>query len=106
MKPDALIDDREEMESGKKMLTMDDVAESLKKDLPEEIADSKKYLCMAKIADSADDHHDCHYLLEMAKDEYTHATFIYDFMERHGMCIPEKQKEHYQELKAEMAQFF
>lgn len=89
-----------------KMMTMEDVAECLKKDFPEEIADSKKYLCMAKIADGAGDHHDCHYLLEMAKDEYTHACFIHDFMERHDMCIPEEQEECFCKLKEEMAEFF
>lgn len=94
--------------SGKerKMMSMGDVAEALQNDFAEEIADSKKYLCMAKIADHADDHHDCHYLLEMAKDEYTHAAFIHDFMKRHDMCIPEEQEASFNELKETMAEFF
>lgn len=90
----------------KKMMTMDDVAECLQKDFPGEIDDAKKYMCMAKIADNADAHHDSHYLLEMAKDEYTHAVFIHDFMERHGLHIPEEQEECFVALKAEMAEFF
>lgn len=90
----------------KKMLTMEDVSKHLQKEFPEELAGAKKYLCAAKIADNASDHHDCHYLLEMAKDEFTHAVFIHDFMERHGMSIPEVQEKCFVELKAEMAEFF
>lgn len=90
----------------RKMMTMDDVSECLQKDFAEEIADSKKYLCMAKIADCAGDEYDSHYLLEMAKDEYTHAHFIHDFMERHDICILEEQEECFHELKEKMAEFF
>ena len=89
-----------------KMMTMADVSERLQENFADEIADAKEYLRMAKIADHADDHHDCHYLLEMAKDEYTHAVFIHDFMERHGIHIPEEQEEHFCELKEKMAEFF
>lgn len=106
---DELMDDaslHHHKEGKHKMMTMSDVSECLQEDFSEEIADAKKYLCMAKIADSADDEHDCHYLLEMAKDEYTHAAFIYDFMERHDLCIPEEHKECYDKLKEEMAEFF
>lgn len=87
-------------------MAMKDVAECLRKDFPEEIADSEKYLRMAKIADNADAHHDSHYLLEMAKDEYTHVEFIHDFMERYGMDIPEEQEMCYNKLKDKMADFF
>lgn len=89
-----------------KMMTMADVSECLQKDFAEEIADAKKYLCMAKIADHANNEHDCHYLLEMAKDEYTHAVFIHDFMERHDLCVPEEHEACYNKLKEEMAEFF
>lgn len=105
----SFMDDMEMDASGKgksKIMTMDDVAEALQKDFSEEISDSKKYLCMAKIADNADAYHDSHYLLEMAKDEYTHASFIHGFMERHDMCIPEAQEKCYNALKEEMAEFF
>lgn len=89
-----------------KMTTMEDVSECLQKDFAEEIADAKKYLCMAKIAGNAGDEHDWHYLTEMAKDEYTHAAFIYDFMKRHEMHIPEEHEECYHKLKEEMAELF
>lgn len=91
---------------GYKLLTMEDVSECLQKDFGDEISDSKKYLCMARIADCAGDEYDSHYLLEMAKDECTHATFIYDFMKRHDMCIHKSHETCYKQLKDEMAQFF
>jgi len=105
---DNLVDDMEEMdtpENGKKMMTMDDVADRLQKDFSEEIADAKKYLCMAKIADCAGAYSDSHYLLEMAKDEYTHACFIHDFMERHDMRASEHHEKCYHKLEEEMAHF-
>lgn len=89
-----------------KLMTMADVSERLQENFADEIADAKEYLCMARIADHASDEHDCHYLLEMAKDELTHAMFIHDFMERHGIDIPEEQEECFGKLKEEMAEFF
>lgn len=103
---DEMMDDTTVKAKEHKMMTMDDVAECLQKDFAEEIADSKKYLCMAKIADHAGNEHDCHYLLEMAKDEYTHAVFIHDFMERHELDIPEEQEMCYNKLKEKMSEFF
>ena len=106
---DSLFDDKDmtvASKSEKRMMTMEDVSECLEKDFGEEISDSKKYLCMAKIADNAGDYHDCHYLTEMAKDEYTHAYFIHDFMKRHDISIPEHLSKCYRELEEEMAQFF
>lgn len=109
---DELMDDtvvhhhKEVKEEKHRMMTMADVSECLQKDFAEEIADAKKYLCMAKIADNAGDEHDCHYLLEMAKDEYTHACFIHEFLERHDVCIHEEHKRCYHELEEEMAEFF
>lgn len=89
-----------------KLMTMEDVAGRLQENFADEIADAKEYLFMAKIADHAHDEHDCHYLLEMAKDEYTHAVFIHDFMERHDIHIPEEEQECFNKLKEEMAEFF
>lgn len=89
-----------------KILTMDDVADNLEADFMDEISDSKKYMCMAKVADSAGNHHDCHYLLEMAKDEYTHARFIRGFMVEHNISIPEDQDKCYHKIEEEISKFF
>lgn len=101
-----MVDMHHHGEKKKKMMTMDDVSECLQKDFSEEMEDAKKYLCMAKIADGAGDHHDSHYLLEMAKDEYTHACFIRSFMKHHEMEIPLAHEKRYKELEEEMAEFF
>lgn len=89
-----------------KAMTMEDVAEQLSEDFAEEIADSKKYLHMAKVAEKADDYEDCHYLTEMAKDEYTHAYFIHSFMEEHDLDISEEQEKEFECLKDTMKGFF
>lgn len=88
------------------IMSMEDVGEQLSKDFVDEIADSKKYFHMAKIAEKADDYEDCHYLTEMAKDEYTHAYFIHSFMMEHGICIPAEQKEEFECLTDTMKDFF
>lgn len=88
------------------IMTMADVSECLKKDFKEEIEDSKKYLCMSRIAECAGNDHDSYYLREMAYDEYTHATFIRDFMHRHNMCIKEEHEMCYMKLKEEMESLF
>lgn len=89
-----------------KIMTMEDVANELEKDFAEEIRDAKRYLCMAKVADGAGNKHDAHYLLEIAKDEYTHARFIHGFMEHHDMWMQEEYEKSYEKLEEEMAQFF
>lgn len=88
------------------MMTMKDVACGLSNDFGDEIADSKKYLRMAKIAEDARLYSDSHYLLEMARDEYTHARFIHRFMDKYGMCIPEDLEERYKWLEDEISKFF
>ncbi|MDE7424993.1 MAG: hypothetical protein K2N51_15100 [Lachnospiraceae bacterium] len=89
-----------------KIMTMEDVAHELKKDFAEEIMDSKKYLCMAKVAEKSHCEEDCHYLTEMAKDEYTHAYFIHEFMIEHDIHVHEEQKREFEELKERMKEFF
>lgn len=89
-----------------KYMTMDDVGKELAKDFEDEISDSKKYMYMAKIAEKAKDYNDHHYLMEMAKDEYTHAYFIHDFMVDHNIDIPEEQEEEFNKLRDMMKSLF
>lgn len=101
-------DEGMEVAAGKehKSMTMEDVAHELKKGFADEIADSKKYHHMAKIAEKAHCEEDCHYLMEMAKDEYTHAYFIHNFMKEHDIHIPEEHEEEFEHLTEEMKGFF
>lgn len=89
-----------------KVMTMEDVAEQLAGDFEEEIEDSKKYLHMAGIAEKAGDDEDYHYLMEMAKDEYTHAYFIHCFMKDHDMCVEEEHEREFMCLKEKMKDLF
>lgn len=89
-----------------KIMTMEDVANKLKGDLEDEINDSKTYFCMHKVAEQAGCDEDAHYLLEMSKDEYTHAYFIYSFMHEHNIHVPEDQAEDFEELQEKMQKFF
>lgn len=76
-----------------------DVIGELKKDLCDEIGDSKKYMKMSKAMENAGRERAAKYLHAIAKDEYTHATFIYEYLSSEGIDIPEKDALKYQELK-------
>lgn len=89
-----------------KMMSMEDVAEQLSKDFADEIADSKKYFRMAKTVEKVGDREDCYYLMEMSKDEFTHAYFIHNFMTEHDIDIPEDLEEDFEKLKDKMKRFF
>lgn len=89
-----------------KVMTMEDVADNLSKDLMDEIEDCKKYFCMSKVAEKSNNHEDCYYLLEMSKDEFTHAYFIHSFMIEHDIAIPEEQEKEFEHLKNKMKEFF
>lgn len=89
-----------------KPMTMGEVADKLADDFEDEIGDSRKYLCMAKVAEKSGNGSDSHYLYEMAKDEYTHARFIRDFMEEHDIEIPEDQDSRYHKLEEEIERIF
>lgn len=90
-----------------KLMKLEDVIEQLQEDFAEEIADSKKYLCMAKAVERAGHSEEaCYYLTEMAKDEYTHANFIHSVMVKHDIELPEEQVKEYEELEEKMKEFF
>lgn len=102
----AKVWDKDSKGSKDKPMTMGDVADKLVDDFEDEIDDSKKYLCMAKVAEKSGNEHDSYYLYEMAKDEYTHARFIKDFMEEHDIEIPEDHEERYHKLEEEINRIF
>lgn len=93
------------MAAGKEM-TFKDVIGKLKEDLCDEIKDTKKYLEMSKVAEHAGHGKAARYLHEIAKDEYSHATFIYEYLIEEGIEIPEKDSLKYQELKTMASRAF
>lgn len=89
-----------------KITSMDDVTEELENDFADEIHDSKKYMRMSRVAEKHGDYDDSYYLLEMSKDEFTHAKFIHEYLEEHDIEIPEELEEKYEKLEEEMSEFF
>lgn len=106
MDEDEMMDMASDKHHHSKTMTMEDVAEQLQADFIDEIEDSKKYFHMSKIAYKAHCEEDCHYLTEMAKDEYTHAYFIHEFMKEHDMHISEEHEEAFEKLSERMKEFF
>lgn len=99
--------DDELMESVPKkkgLTTIEDVKECLRKDFADEVMDANKYLQMAEMVEAAGE--DSYYFVEMAKDEYTHAKFICEYLEMNSVHIPGDQKRCFEKLEAEISKYF
>lgn len=98
---DTMKEGRKDMEHMEKedMMTYGEVIAALKEDLCDEIHDTKKYVKMSKVMEHSGHEKAAKYLHAIAKDEYTHATFIYEYLSEEGIDIPEKDALKYQELK-------
>lgn len=105
MKMDKAFYEDMSTEEKHKFTSMDDVITSLQCDLINEIADSHKYCQMAEAAKENDS--DAYkYFTEMAKDEYTHAYFIHNYLIEHDVFIPEEREVAFKELKEKMKSYF
>lgn len=90
----------------KELMDMKDVHAEMKKDVKEEVHDCRKYTKMMQTAKMAGHDELAHYLYEIAKDEYSHASFLYDWLWKSGVEIPEEDKAAYMSLKEEVHEMF
>lgn len=81
------------------MMTYGMVVEKMKEDLGDEIEDCKKYLKMSKACEHAGHEKAAKYLHMIAKDEFTHARFLYEYLSEEGIDIPTEDAVKFQELK-------
>lgn len=80
------------------MMTLDEIEKALQGAFPDEIQDSNSYCDMAKSAETMGDRQTAKYLYAIAKDEYTHAKFIHEYMIDNGLPIPDIQEKAWKEL--------
>lgn len=83
-----------------------DLGEHLSGHLKSEIEGFNGYMDMAEIADKKGDSELCEYLMQMAEDEYTHAYFIYKYMEEHCCTITSECREKYDCMCSRRMRFF
>lgn len=88
------------------MMTSEELLKHLSDHLEDEISDSKGYLKMAKKADEIGKKEMAHYLLEIAKDEYTHARYIKKVMHEFELPISSDLMLKYNELESELNEYF
>ena len=79
--------------------------EHIYKHLNNEMDDCLKYIKMSNIIKNSDTELS-YYLLEMAKDEYTHASFIYNYLEKKNYNISEDLKNKFLEVEKEATDYF
>lgn len=86
----------------------EDMIEKVKERLHSEIADSKMYLDAAIAMENADnaDQEVVMGLYEMAKDEYSHAYFFKNYLDKHDIDIPESCEKSFKELEAHVHRVF
>ena len=88
------------------MMTLEDITKKLHEDLPDEINDANTYLNMAKCARQMEHHELAHYLSEMSKDEFSHATFIHEYLIKMGIPIDEEDAMNFSKLEDRFRRVF
>lgn len=86
-------------------MTETEIAKHISEKLDSEIKGCSSYLDMTKIAMEKDDSELAMALSEMAKDEYTHAHFIFTYMAEMGMEVPEETRHAFYALKKRIEAF-
>ena len=77
---------------------MHDIIEKLHAELPDEISDSNMYLDLAETACAKEDPELHEGLMLIAHDEFTHARFIYETLNKHCIAIDSNVCMSYKEL--------
>jgi ferritin len=88
------------------IMTLSDITEKLKAELPDEIEGGNSYLSMAIAANDMNHHDLALYLSEIAKDEYSHATYIAEYLTKNGIGIGDACKKNMEELDTRFRQQF
>lgn len=87
-------------------MTMQNIMDKFKSELPDEIEGSHDYLKMASCAEEMSYHNLSRGLYEMAKDEYTHAKFIMDTLLDNDIAIDSEQSAKFKELEGKIHKLF
>lgn len=85
---------------------MEELLKVMKTNFPEEVKDSETYFKMCKEANEMGEDELASFLFEMARDEYTHALFISEFLESQGHMLPPEQKKMWTEYKDKVENMF
>lgn len=81
------------------MMTLPEISKTLQGELKDEIDGCKQYYNMGMSADDMRHYNLSHYLYEMAKDEYTHAKFIRDYMKENHVEVTDSEESAFAEIE-------
>lgn len=79
-------------------MTIEDISKKLHEDFTDEIHDANKYMDMAENAKRLGHDDTAYYLLEIAKDEYSHACYIYMYLNENNIPIDKEDSEDWNKL--------
>jgi ferritin len=85
--------------SKRTLMTMADITNKLHEEFEDEIEGANNYLSMAISAYEMEHLTLAEYLSAIAKDEFSHATFIHNFLEKSGVAISEEHAKAFKELE-------
>jgi rubrerythrin len=79
------------------------MTEDMKKDLIENLQDEikgvKEYTASAAKMETMHSEYAAEGFRRIAHDEFTHADFIHELLQKHGVIIPEHTENEYQEVR-------
>lgn len=87
-------------------MTKEEFTKHIVPHLSEEIEDACNYYDMAMNADKMDNDYLTRGLIEMTKDEYSHAKFIMGIMDEMDIEIPPEEAKRWYELDKKMEKLF
>lgn len=93
-------------ETSAKILTLPDILDHFQHEFMDEINGANTYLDEAWAADEMHHYELEKGLLEMGKDEYTHARFIYHCLTKHGVTMTTEQQAAWDQLETRIRQTF
>lgn len=87
-------------------MTKEEITKAMLANFGEEIADANKYCDMGMASEELGWEYLAEGFYEMARDEYTHASFIEDSLTKYHIAIPEDHKKKFEELEERMEKKF
>lgn len=87
------------------MMTKEEISKHIVEKMDHEIKGCSEYLDMCEKAQEMENYELAHGLSEMAKDEYTHAHFMFEYMAENNIDVPETSRHDFYALQKRIMAF-
>lgn len=86
------------LKTEKTTMTIEDISKKLHEEFSEEIQGANMYMDMAEDAERLGHSETAYYLSEIAKDEYSHACYIYMYLNENNIPIDKEDSDDWNKL--------